>query len=515
LSSPGYFATPHRDEQAPRPEPAADGLQTHFLLFLILMSVAILVSGVLFSLKSRADKTFENAVQQDLRLSTDVPKLRAQIRQIDLLSAVNHETNDPIWLAKRGRRILRLKDLALVLVPGPYSHEINGLLSQLQDELSLFLRDQDSDTRKAPHKDVYETLDAVASAAVLELEVSIASAHRTAFQRMLARLGIELLMALLLAWYLYYFMVAPILEIERGAKDWKVGQPWSLRPLHAIPELRSLLSLVLKSTSDANARFREEQKLNEFKTKMVSLVTHEFANGLAVIHNAAFLLEELSSPQELESEKGEFITMISRTERGMSREVHNLLNMSRLEAGMLAIHFTKTPAEEILREVVKRLALLAEIKALNVRLEIAAGLLPVAADSSTLSLAISNLVSNAIKYTPDKGRIDIGIQREPGKRDLYRFYVRDNGIGISAADHVKVLSGYFRTESGRKMSKGFGIGLSLAKEILEAHGSSLELESSPGKGSRFSFLLPVWRQERESEPQFLSGRDGAPALSSK
>jgi signal transduction histidine kinase len=488
----------------------AFGLRTHFLIFSLLMVVTILTSGVLFSLRVQDDKMLENTVQQDLHLLTAAPRLRSEIHQIDLLSEMNAEINDPAWLARRERRLNRLKDVALELAPGPYTAKVNGLLAQLQNELPLFLLDQEKNIDAATlekrrpvdleraadvaaRKGIFETLNAVSTEVTLELGQAIDKTHKTAIHRILGRLAVELFAAMMIAFYLYYFMVMPILEIEKAANEWKVGQPWNPRPRRAIPEIRSLLSIFSKSTADVNAQFRKEHELNEFKTKLVSLVSHEFGNGLAVILNAAFLLEESSSPQDFETKKG-FVKMITLCAKTLNQEVLNLLNMSRLEAGKLAVNFKKTPVDEILQGVVNRLAPLAQRKGLEIRLDLATGLLPVNADASTLTLAISNLMTNAIKYTRDNGSINIGIQKEPGRPEVYRIYVQDTGIGISEEDRAKIFSGYFRTESGRKMTpKGFGIGLSLVKQIIEAHGSSLELESSPGKGSRFSFLLPLWR----------------------
>jgi signal transduction histidine kinase len=120
----------------------------------------------------------------------------------------------------------------------------------------------------------------------------------------------------------------------------------------------------------------------------------------------------------------------------------------------------------------------------------------VRADQASLTLVVSNLLSNAIKYTPEGGRIVLGILSESSRPGFYRLYVQDSGIGVSEEDRAKILSGHFRSESGKKMtSKGFGVGLSLARQIVEAHGSAIEIEGGPGKGSRFSFLLPIAGKE--------------------
>ena len=116
------------------------------------------------------------------------------------------------------------------------------------------------------------------------------------------------------------------------------------------------------------------------------------------------------------------------------------------------------------------------------------------ADQGALTLVVSNLASNAIKYTPEGGRIKMGVAREADSPGSYCLFVEDTGIGLAPGETAKLLNGdaYYRTARGKKMTdKGFGIGLTLVKLVLEAHGSALRIESEMGKGSRFSFLLPV------------------------
>jgi signal transduction histidine kinase len=138
------------------------------------------------------------------------------------------------------------------------------------------------------------------------------------------------------------------------------------------------------------------------------------------------------------------------------------------------------------------MAVLSQIKSLRVSLVLPDDLSPVRADEASLTLVISNLLSNAIKYTPENGRIVLGILPERSRPGYYRLYVQDTGIGVSEEDRAKILGGHYRPESGKMMTaKGFGVGLSLAQEIVEAHGSTIEIEGAPDKGSRFSFLLPL------------------------
>jgi signal transduction histidine kinase len=240
---------------------------------------------------------------------------------------------------------------------------------------------------------------------------------------------------------------------------------------------------------------QQAESLNQFKTNLVSVVSHEFGNSLTVMKIAASLLEQ-KLPLKLLKDSDRLFDMILTNIDLLNRAVQNLLNMSRLEAGKLAIDFKETDAAKILRSAAKSLELLCEQKSLRVSLDLPGNLQPVYADEVSLALVISNLLSNAIKYTPAKGRITLGMLPEESRPGYYRVYVQDTGIGVSEEDRAKILGGHFRSEIGKRMTaKGFGVGLSLAQQIVEAHGGTIEIEGSPGKGSRFSFLLPIETQE--------------------
>ena len=268
--------------------------------------------------------------------------------------------------------------------------------------------------------------------------------------------------------------------LRGGAKDF-ISKPFD--PAEVSTRVRNMLEVRLLH--------KQAEELNKFKTSLVSVVVHEVGNALAVIKIAARLLEKNLPPESLEK-TGELFDVIVSHIDALDGAVRNLLNMSRLEAGKLAIDFAATDAAAILRSVLQRMELLCRNKALSASLELPDDPRPVRADQASLTLVVSNLLSNAIKYTPENGRIVLGIAAERSRPGFCRLFVQDTGIGVPEEDRSKILSGHYRSESGKKMtSKGFGVGLSLAQQIVEAHGSTIEIEGGPGKGSRFSFLLPV------------------------
>jgi signal transduction histidine kinase len=268
--------------------------------------------------------------------------------------------------------------------------------------------------------------------------------------------------------------------LQAGAKDF-ISKPFDMAEV--LMRIRNMLEVRLLN--------KRAEDLNKFKTDLVSVVSHEVCNSLAIIKISTVLLDEKLQPQKLE-ESNQLFEMIYANIDGLTRAAQNLLNLGRLEAGKLAIDFAPTDAAQILTSALNRMQLLCDKKELRASLELPDDLRPVRADEASLTLVVSNLLSNAIKYTPAKGRIVLGILAEPCHPGHYRIYVRDSGIGVSEEDRAKILSGHYRSESGKQMTaKGFGIGLSLAQQIVEAHGSGIEIEGGPGKGSRFSFLLKI------------------------
>ena len=266
--------------------------------------------------------------------------------------------------------------------------------------------------------------------------------------------------------------------LNAGARDF-ISKPFDMP--EALMRIRNMLEVRLLH--------KKAEDLNKLKTNLVSVVSHEVGNALLVIKLATTLLEE-NTPANLRPQNDRYFDMILANIDGLNRAVKNLLNLGRLEAGKLAIDFVPTDAAAILRSAAKSMALLCERKSLRVSLELPDDPRPVLADQACLTLAISNLLSNAIKYTPEKGRIKLGILDDDSRPGHCRIYVEDTGIGVSVDDREKILSGHYRPERGKKMTaEGFGVGLSLTQQIIEAHGDIIKIEGSPGKGSRFSFSL--------------------------
>jgi signal transduction histidine kinase len=268
--------------------------------------------------------------------------------------------------------------------------------------------------------------------------------------------------------------------LKDGARDF-VSKPFDLPEV--LMRIRNMLEVRLL--------YKRAEDLTKLKTSLVALVSHEIGNVLFVMKLTTNLIED-NSPPKWRKKNDRYIDILLTSIDGLKSAVKNLLNLGRIEAGKLAVEFTATDAAEILKGAAKSMELLCEQKELRVSLKLPDDPRAVRADPACLILAVSNLLSNAIKYTPKKGRIALGMSAEKSRPGYYRIFVEDTGIGVSVKDRSKILSGHYRSERGKKMTaEGFGVGLSLTQQIVEAHGSSIKIGGAPGKGSRFSFLLQM------------------------
>lgn len=447
-------------------------LRTHVALFSIILLFFATAAAFTLWLKSEDEQWVEASFQRDLKILTTLPRLEAALR--------------------RGN-VPRARSMVESLPAVRHGGQISELLSDLDEQLNEKSDVPGGAPSAERRMELYSLVSSIGHAAATDLDSRKAYLENAGLRRFFARTAFEVVGAAFIGFYLFYFIVTPTIAFERSARQWRLGQAWASPPMPAIPEMRSLMTRFSQMAERLNAQYGHERELNEFKTKLVSLISHDFNNSLTIIRNATYLLEEASSAESNGNAK--YLRMIKSHTKALNAEVNNLLSLARIEAGKLAVNPSKTDAEAILRGAIELFSALAEDKRLTVEVELPELLAPVRADPGTLGLVVNNLLSNAIKYTPEKGTITLGIAPEAGRPEVCRVFVRDTGIGISPEDRDKILRGYYRTERGNKLSsKGFGIGLSLARQIIEAHGSELELHSELGKGTTFSFLLPIWKE---------------------
>ena len=268
-----------------------------------------------------------------------------------------------------------------------------------------------------------------------------------------------------------------------------------------IPYLNGAMRLIfftlVTALSGVVARLRKlndrERELSELKSDMVSLVSHEFGNFLTTFNLSLTILKE-SEGADSSAQRQRCYATLERVYTHLAGAVANFLNLNRIESGRFVPHLRRTALRTLIHATVSQMGPLIEDTKLALRLDFPAQAVPVKADPDALSVIMSNLIGNAFKYTPAGGAVTVRIGLESETAEVS---VEDTGIGIPEADQRLIASGYYRSESGRQAAKGFGLGLKVARELLESQGSRLEIKSKPGRGSRFSFRLPLWNEQKD------------------
>jgi signal transduction histidine kinase len=297
--------------------------------------------------------------------------------------------------------------------------------------------------------------------------------------------------------YLDRTLIRPIVRLGSLAMTWVPGKSWpdaSAEDSHDVQNLYVALRFLMDRLS---AELKKANSLAELKGELVSTISHESNNALSVISGILALLRE--SDENVTGKRREFYNTVEISVRSLSLQTTTLLNMGRLESGKLALRFRCVAIRALIGDCLERLKILYERKGQQIVLDFPEEGLPVRADPEALSLVLTNLLSNAVKYTPAKGRITLRGTADPADPTRALISISDTGIGISPEDQKRIFSGFYRTEASRAAAKGFGVGLPLARKILEAHYSELSVESVPGQGSTFRFALRLC-QEQDGKP---------------
>lgn len=230
----------------------------------------------------------------------------------------------------------------------------------------------------------------------------------------------------------------------------------------------------------------KEREIEEMKDEFFSTISHELRTPLFSIQGFARLILKGEVPEE--EEQREFLGIIARQAEQLAQLVNNLLNISRLESGMLALERKPVQLVDVLQGAVSKLRGIAQGKDIALETDLPASLPVIAGDRDWLEQVATNLVGNAVKFTPEGGQVRVVGRHSKGE---ILVEVQDTGIGIPSGALDRVFTKYYRVpdDSGQR-PEGTGLGLHIAKKIIEAHGGQIWAESQAGQGSTFRFSLP-------------------------
>jgi two-component system phosphate regulon sensor histidine kinase PhoR len=232
---------------------------------------------------------------------------------------------------------------------------------------------------------------------------------------------------------------------------------------------------------------KKEMELVRLKGDFVSNVSHELRTPLSLIR---MFTETLSLKRvQTEEKKQEYYATILREAERLTHLINNILNFSRMEAGKKQYHFEPTSLNEVVGGVIKSYESQLTHEGFTTSFQLAGNLPAFSADREAVAEALINILDNAVKYSGKEKYVRIAT----GRTDIMNYVeVEDHGIGIDKHHHKKIFETFYRVSTGLTGNvKGSGLGLSLVRHIMDAHGGTIELESAPGKGSTFRLLFPA------------------------
>lgn len=232
-----------------------------------------------------------------------------------------------------------------------------------------------------------------------------------------------------------------------------------------------------------------EKDVSRKKSEFVAQVSHELRTPLSSIRAYVEMLVDGEAADE-ETRK-EYYDIIQTSAERLGRLIDNMLNISRIEAGTVRINLEPMAVSVVVKEACDMIRPAAEQKRITFNEHLTPVIYRVSADRDLLYQAVLNLVSNAVKYTPEGGQVTVRMTPREEQRSML-IEVIDTGAGIPREDLPRMFEKFFRVEKNKGMAKGTGLGLNLVKQIVEqVHGGQVSLQSEVGRGSTFGIVLPL------------------------
>jgi signal transduction histidine kinase len=275
---------------------------------------------------------------------------------------------------------------------------------------------------------------------------------------------------------------------------------------HMTGRLKENVEQLEESNKKLAAVNEELKELDRMKSDLLANVSHELRTPLTAIKGYTdYILERRLGAITEKQEKG--LVVVQRNLERLSKTINALLDFSRMDVGRIALNLQPFPLGPLLDQIVTALRSELEKKGLKLTTDVERGLPPVIADREKVSAVLENLIINALKFTPEGGRITVSASRagSPG-RSSAKIRVADTGVGIAPEQIAKIFNRFHQVDtSSTRRFGGVGLGLAIVKSILDAHGTAISVESEIGRGTTFSFVLPVLDRAEAS----ARGRDAA------
>lgn len=253
----------------------------------------------------------------------------------------------------------------------------------------------------------------------------------------------------------------------------------------SISRLEAEVERRVKAENKIKESLRKERELNELKTKFLSLVSHEFKTPLSGIYTSATLAGKYTESEQQEK-RDKHIKTIQNKVKYLNNILDDFLSIERMESGKVNYKFSEFPISKVINEVIYEANMLLK-EGQNINYPLGIDNIVIDFDEKILELTLTNLVNNAIKYSPENTTIDIRVTE---KDDQLEIEIADEGIGIPESEQKHIFNRYFRAENAL-LNQGTGIGLNIVKNHLENLRGTITFTSEENKGSTFKVTIPT------------------------
>jgi len=426
----------------------------------------------------------------------------------DIVSEIHVGSTGRAYVVDARGLLVAHPDLSLVL----RKTDIAALLPQVAEALAP--REAAASERATMARDLdghdvltaYERIPEVGW--VVFVEQPLAEAFSPIYDSILRGVGLlvlGLLAAVVTSLWLARRMTRPIQALEASAARIGAGALAERIDLRTNDELESLAEAFNAMTGQLRESYASlERKVDErtrelaganaqlavasrHKSEFLANMSHELRTPLnAIIGFSDVLLQRLAG--ELNSKQEEYLTDIRDSGRHQLSLINDILDLSKVEAGRMELEITEFSLSDVLATALTLLREQAVRRGIDLELDLEPGVTTIAADQRKVKQIVLNLLSNAVRFTPDRGRVTV---RARQLADAVEVSVSDNGIGIAADDQARIFEEFAQARGRATPPDGTGLGLTLVQRFVTLHGGRIWVESALAKGSTFTFTLPT------------------------
>ena len=296
------------------------------------------------------------------------------------------------------------------------------------------------------------------------------------------------------------------LKVGEGDLDHQV-EIWGRDELGSLAKSFNKMVVKVRGMVALEASYGELKKLDEMKDNLLHMVSHDLRTPMTSIVGYAYILHDRMGSLDEKDQKDYLAIIIKEGER-LTRLISDLLDLQRFEAGRMELEFENLDIVEMVRESLQVFQGSVKMQDICLNQNLPDEKILVQGQYDRLLQVMSNLLSNAVKFTPQGGQITVSVDKisEDNKFESVRVSVTDNGRGIPKEFQQAIFNKFHQAHKKmRDQGEGSGLGLALVRETIECHGGRVGLESEPGQGSIFYFILQTRNQEDRNEKDINSG----------